>query len=489
MKFSEKLIRGMKATFASRMINLVTNGLLIILLGRYLLGPDGYGLLFLAISVVVVAQVVADLGLGRSVGRYVAEFKESDPSQIPHILLAGLGYRLLMIGVVCLALLAGRPLIVDLLAEPDLRILLLIGAPFLLFRSLKTFLVNAFQGFNRVEYSAIVGAVNNVGRVAFVVAFVSIGWGVAGALLGYVVGAAVATAIGLAILYTRFYRSYERAAAPEDGLRRRVLEYSIPLTASRSANIIDRRVDILLVGYFLNPVAVGFYTLGKQISEFVEAPAGSVGFALSPAYGEEKANDRLDRAARIYETSLRYVLLLYVPAAVGLVLVAEPAVLLIFGDEYAGAIPVVQILSVFALFKAVNSITTQAIDYLGRARFRALVKGITSVMNFGLNVLLIPTMGVVGAAVATVFTFGLYSLANVYIMGVELPLQYDRILRITVGSTLISALMGGIVLYLVSYVSGFLSLATVILFAVLVWAALVTASGMVDLRRAIARFI
>ena len=482
MTDSDRLIRGIKATFVSRTVNLVSNGLLIVLLSRYLLGPNGYGLLFLTLSIVAVAQLCADLGLARSTARYLSEYKESEPGQVPHILATSLRYRLLLIGVVCLALGVGRELVAGILDEPELALLLAIGIAFLAFESINNFNINVFQGFSEVQYSAIVSIVDHGGRIACVVVLAGLGWGVFGALLGYVVSAAAAALLGLVLLYTRFYRRFEVADAMETGLRRRILEYSVPLTATRSANVIDRRIDIVLIGFFLNPVAVGMYTLAKQISDFVIAPADSVGFALSPTYGEEKANDRLDRAARIYESSLQYVLLLYVPAAVGLALVAEPTILLIFGEEYAGSVLIVQVFSLFIVFKGVTSVTTQAIDYLGRARYRAVVKGVSSVANVVLNVLLIPTIGAVGAAVATVFTFGAYTLANLYVMHDELPLRYGRLVEIGTGTTLISGVMGAIVLLVSSHISGLLSLAAVVALGALVWGVLATASGLLDVR-------
>ncbi|WP_254861851.1 oligosaccharide flippase family protein [Halovivax gelatinilyticus] len=489
MPISTEQIRDIKASFVARIVHTVTNGLLVVALASYLLGPDEYGLLFLVLSILVVAQVFADLGVSRSAARYVSEYKETDPGQVPHIVRVSLAFRVMMLAVVCLAVVLARPWIAAVLDEPALASLLVVGVCYLAFKSLTAYHVGLFQGFSRLEYSAAVGIVDNVGRLVFVVGFVALGFGVVGALAGYVVGAVLATALGLAILYWKCYRPCERAERAEPGLKRRILEYSVPLTASESANVVDRRVDILLVGFFLTPAAVGFYTLAKQITEFVEAPAGSVGFALSPAYGEEKARDRLDHAARIYETSFSYVLLLYVPAAVGMVLLAEPGITIVFGDEYAGAVPVLQILSLFVLFKAINSITTQSIDYLGRARTRAIVKGITAAGNVALNIVLIPTMGLVGAAIATVVTFGAYTLANVAIMHAELPIRTKRFVGVAAGTTAISILMGFVVLALAPFISGYLTLFGVVGVGVGIWAALVTATGLVDLRESIATFV
>ncbi|WP_247731055.1 flippase [Halovivax limisalsi] len=480
---SADVLRGITVSFVSRVVHITTNGLLVVLLAGTLLAPDEYGRLFLVVSIVGIARLFADLGIARSAARYVSEYKETDASQVPHIVASSLRYRVALVAIVCAALLLGRSLFADVLDEPALAGLLVLGAAFLAFQSIKVYHVTLFQGFSRVDYSAVVSIVDNVGRIALVVGFVALGWGVAGALLGYVVASVLSAAVGLVLLYLRFYRGHDRAERPEAGLRRRILEYSVPLTASRSANVIDRRVDIILVGFFLNPAAVGFYTLGKQISEFVEAPAGSVGFALSPVYGEEKANDATDRAAGLYELSVEYVLLCYVPAVVGLAVVAEPAILLVFGDAYAPAIPVLQLLSLFVLFKAINSVTTQALDYLGRARQRAVVKGITSAANFGLNVLLIPTMGVAGAALATVVTYGAYSLSNVVIMHRELAVGWRRLSRVAAGASAISLVMGGFVVFLSPYITDLLTLAGVVGVGVAVWAVLATASGLLDVER------
>ena len=480
MSVTEKIAAGVKVTFLSRAVNMGVNGLLIFLLSSVLLDPGGYGLLFLVISIIGVAQLFGDLGLARSAARYLAEFKESDPSQVPHVLSIALRYRLVLIGGTVLAIVLARDVIASTLGEPSIGTLLLVGTGLLAFRSLHTFNTVAFQGFNAVEYSAVVNIVNYLGRLALVVGFVALGWGVAGALLGYVVGAAIAAILGLALLYTKFYRGYDASDAPEAGLRRRILEYSVPLTVSRSAGIIAARIDTILIGFFMTPVAVGFYTLGKQISEFVLAPAGSIGFAVSPTFGEDKANDELERAARLYETTVQYVLLLYVPATIGILVIAEPAILLVFGQEYAGAVPVIRVLAFFVLVQSITLVTTDVLDFLGRARTRAIAKGISSIANFGLNIALIPIYGVAGAAAATVVTYSAYALANLYIVHSELDLRIGHILRVAGGTTVISAVMGGCVVVLAPYVGGFLSLAGVILLGAAVWAGLATVSGLLD---------
>ncbi|WP_135822879.1 flippase [Halostella litorea] len=489
MSLTTRIARGATAQLAAQVLRVGTKGLVMLLLTRVFLSPGEYGLLFYAISVLGMAVLLANLGLAKSGARYIAEYHETDPGQIPHILRSTLGYNVAMILVVSAGVALLHEQVAAALNSPELGPLLLLGAGYVVALSLQKATTLLFQGFNRVSYSAAVSVVGNVSTVVFIVALLSLGAGVGGALLGYALGYAVAAVAGLFVLYRWFYAEFDAAAAPEDGLPRRILEYSVPLTATRGANVLDKRVDTVLVGFFLTPVAVGFYTLGKQITDFVIAPATSLGFAVSPAYGERKANDELDHAARIYETTFEYTLALYVPAAAGLFIVAEPAIRHVFGSDYLGAVPVLQVFSLYVLLRAIDKITNDGLDYLGRARARAIVKGATSVSNFGLNLVLIPAMGVVGAAVATVMTYSAMVAVELYLVYRELAVSTARLLRAAALVGVVTVGMVAAVAPLSSYISGVATLAGVVLVGVGVWGALATTAGLVDvgqLRSAIA---
>jgi O-antigen/teichoic acid export membrane protein len=454
-----------------------------VLLTRYLLEPSAYGLLFLGLSVIGVARLFSDLGLAKSAARYVSDFKENDPSQIPYVLLAALKYRLALIALVGGVLALANELIARFVGEPELAPLLLVGALYLGVHSLSVFNSLLFQGFNRVEWSALVEIVNNVNRVVFVVVFVfGFGLGAVGAMLGYLAGAALAMLVGAGVLYWKFYAKHEKADSAESGLSRRVLEYSVPLTVTKGAGVINNKIDTILIGVLLNPAAVGFYTIAKQISSSVLAPAGSLGFTISPELGEQKANEQLDRASELYQQAVEYTLLLYIPGAVGLVLVAEPTVRIVFGEEYLSAVPVVQVFGAYVVLRAINKITTKTLDYLGRARIRAIAKGATAISNFVLNLLLIPRFGVVGAGVATVITYGAYTMINVSVMQSELPLSLTDLLRSVVLILGTTVGMAAAVFASMPLVSNGPSLAGVIFLGVAVWAGLATVTGLVNVR-------
>jgi len=134
---------------------------------------------------------------------------------------------------------------------------------------------------------------------------------------GYAVAAFLAAIVGGVVIYRRFYVPNPTAETAEPDLTKRLLEYSIPLTATRGANVLDKKVDALLVGVLMNVTAVGYYTIAKQVSDLVAAPAAAFGFTIRRRSAREKSGNKLERAAMLYRRSLETVLLLASPASPG----------------------------------------------------------------------------------------------------------------------------------------------------------------------------
>jgi O-antigen/teichoic acid export membrane protein len=480
---TERIAQGVRASLVSSTLSMVANAVMVILFTRAFLTPEEFGLLFFGLSILGVIDTFASLGIPKSTARYVNEYAEKDPSQVPYILRRSASFLAVLVSATSVALFLTSGLIADLLGQPEVAPLLQVGSLFLVASSIRSFLSTVFQGFNRVTWSATVSAISGVGRVVFAVGFVALGFGVVGAVMGFVVGDALAAAVGTVILYREYYTQFEDADSPEPGLSRRILEYSVPLTATKAANVLDKKVDTILIGVLLNPIAVGYYIVAKQVSDVVSTPAQSFGFTISPAYSEQKARDRDTHAAALYEHALTYILLFYIPASVGLILVAESTVRVVFGADYLPAVPVVQVFAGFVLVNAVNKITNDGLDFLGRARARSILQGAMAVANFVLNLILIPPFGVIGAAVATVITYTVYTLGNVYFIHEELPIRTSVVLRNTALICGITFGMAVAVVPLVGYVSGPVTLTAVVLLGGVIWVVLSVVSGLLDLQR------
>lgn len=479
MSLVSRLGAQFRVEFAGQIIAAIAGGLLTVLLAR-LLNPETYGLLFLALSILMIAQVFSKLGIAKSAARYISEYQEKNPGQIANIIERSLAANLVTIVTVSILFLFTHELIAVIVGEPDLTPLLVLGVLFIISESFMIYTRTVAQGFENIKLSATIYAIDRAGRLILAIGLVLLGYGAIGALLGYIVAGLLASVVGFVILYIHHYQSLYKEAEMEPRLFRRILEYNIPLTLTSLTGKIDTQVDTILVGFFLNPVAVSFYVISKQIVEFIEMPATALGFSMSPTYGKQKAGGELATAARMFETTLNHTILLYLPAAIGMFLVADPTVELVFGAEYAGAVPVLQVLSVYLVIHSITDIIDQPLDFLGRARDRAIAKSIASISNVGLNIWLIPLIGVVGAALATVITHSFYISVKLYIIYSELPLNLSRIKRDMLKVSGVASGMATIVLMLSRYITGPLTLTLVILTGILTWSVLSFVIGAID---------
>ncbi len=483
MGLTSTLGRRFKFELLGRGIYITSSALLTVVLAR-LLDTYSYGLMFLAISVLGIVKLFSLLGIGKSTAKYLTTYKERDPTQIPHILRFGLLFNATVLVMTCLVLLFTYEHVAALVGEPDLAPFLLVGVLYLAFFTLDYFAQRALQGFEAIEITGITKAVRGVVKLVLAVGFVLLGYDALGAFVGYMLAYVVAATIGFVYLYVRYYRDVERGPR-ENGLRRRIGEYSIPITVTSTAVTIDRYFDTVLIGFFVGPVAVAFYTVGKQVIRFVETPAIALGFTLSPTYEAQKEQGKSDITAKIIQEGVSHTLLLYVPAAAGLILVAEPLIELVFGDPYLGAVPVLQILTIYAVFYAVDNLVGSGLDFLGRARERAIARTGSALLNVALNLVLIPSMGVVGAAIATVISYGIYTLTNVYILSTEVKLRYRYLFEQLLATVAITGVMSAAVYLFVDSITGFSTMFAVAGLGVVIWGGFVTAFGLLDVRRVI----
>jgi O-antigen/teichoic acid export membrane protein len=470
-----------KIAFVAEVIAAVSGALLTVLLAR-LLGPDTYGVLFLAIAILVVADQFGTFGIPRAAARYVSEFKETDPAQVRYVIATALGLTLLLSTGLALVLFLGHDVIGNRIGEPDVSPYLLLGSVYVIVSALTIFVRIILQGFEEIKTASILQATNKSTRLVFAVGLVLLSYGGLGALAGYTLSYAIVGGAGVAYIYVSKYRPLP-VAPMQQGLRRRLARYAAPIAVTKSSFLLDQQVDRILVGYFVGPLGVAYYMVGKQVVQFVELPMRALGFTLSPTYGAQKAQGNMETVARLYETALAKGFVVYVPAAAGIILVADPGIPLVFGDDYSDAVPVLQVLALFAVVLSVTRLTGEGLDYLGRARERAITRGVSALLNVGLNLLLIPRFGAVGAAVTTVATFSLYAAVTLYVMSRELYLRTGWLLKQFGYAALVTVVMAGGVWPASRYVTGPLTLVLTIGLGVTIWGALVVAFDLLDISR------
>lgn len=420
-------------------------GFLTIVLFTRLLSPEDFGRYALAFSVMTLAHVAVFSWLEAAMARFWAA--ESGASLQGHfaslyrtafvlsgvfLVVAGLGVWLwptdLLFKIAVAVGLAGAPA----------RCLLKLGQ-------------ERFRAAGEVGKAAGFDMAVSVGGLLIGVAFALAGAGGAAPLLG----------LGLApLLALPFILPGElkqaRQGRFEPARMRSYAAYGYPIAMSLALTVVLSSTDRFLLAAFMDEAAVGAYHAGYSIAnrtlDILFLWLGSAGQPALVMALERGGAERLNVAAR---EQLSTFLLIGLPAAAGVALVAVPLSQVLIGEDLrTAAAAITPWIALSALLYGLTAYYFGQAFTLGRkTRHLLAAMAIPAGANVVLNLILVPRFGVMGAAWATAASFGLGLIATTALgrRVLPLPVPWNSLIRCGIATAAMAAVVaplpspGGIV--------------------------------------------
>ncbi len=353
-----------------------------VVLARLLL-PADFGLMGMANVFIGLVALVSELGLGAALIQKPA-LDEGDLCTVFWVnLAAGVAF---FFGTVMLA-----PLVSVFFHEARLQPLLsawglgfILGAPSVVPRAL---LQRAFK-FREVALTEMM-AVMLYGLVAVCLALAGAGvWSlVAGVLIQRL-------AASMALLSISGW--WPTAAVELTGMRG-LFSFGLNVAGSRLLNYFISNLDYAVIGRFIGAEALGYYALAFQLVMF---PLGRISRAVTevafPTFS--RLQDHPERFARSYLKMLRYISVFTFPMVLGLLVVAEPFILLVYGPHWRETAHLVRILCLTALVSSVGTTSGSVLKSLGRADLEFKL-ALPAFLLMAVAVLIGSRLGVVGVAI------------------------------------------------------------------------------------------
>lgn len=176
----------------------------------------------------------------------------------------------------------------------------------------------------------------------------------------------------------------------------------LTLFAMSAAVSIYTVLDTTMLGFMKGDEAVGIYTAATKINRMVIMMITAATAVLLPRLSYYADKDR-NEFLRLANKAVQFVVMFSVPCAAGLFMLAEPAVLLFSGGQYVSAVLVMKIMNAVIVFIGVsNVIGSQIFMSVGKERYTLFSVIVGAVVNFAMNMALIPQLGASGAALGTV---------------------------------------------------------------------------------------
>jgi O-antigen/teichoic acid export membrane protein len=271
-------------------------------------------------------------------------------------------------------------------------------------------------------------------RVGLVIYFVAVrGWGVFGVLLGYVLADAVSAAILL-------YQVREQVVLRFSWLEaRKTLHFGAPLVLVGLFGFVSTYADRYILNALTSRSDVGLYTLAYQFGMLmVIVLITPVKLVWGPAFLSIKDQENFHQVCAL---ALTYVMFLGGFLFLGIALLSEEVLQLIADPEFWAAYRIIPIIALTYLIWSARSLLEVGVQLARRTSAIAVLTLIGGGLNVGLNLLLIPGFGIMGAACATLISFSLVIIID-YLYNrrlVRIDYEWARIARVylTVGVLLI----------------------------------------------------
>jgi PST family polysaccharide transporter len=349
-----------------------------------LLAPDDIGLVAVATIAMQLLQGLSDIGISQAVVR----FRDADRDDLNTLFTLSLARGL----VVAALLAASAPLAAAFYDDPRMTAVFFGVAAFPVILGLVNPRFYEFERELRFSREFIVAILTKLAGVIVSVSIALIFRNYWAIILGLLAGGAMQLVLSYA---TRPFRP--RLSAKSFG---KFFGFSGWLAGVSFVAALNNKLDVPILARMLGAGGAGVYFMGFQLSELV---AGQLATPLTRAIypGLALIQDETDRVRVAFLRGVEALGVIAMPAAVGLAFIAEDLVLLLLGEKWRAAIPVIQILApvigVQSLFAATQGYAV-ALGRPGVVFFRELIFLIVRLPLFVWAVVLYGMTGAVWAA-------------------------------------------------------------------------------------------
>jgi O-antigen/teichoic acid export membrane protein len=371
-----------------------------VVIGR-LLSPEAYGEFNVALAVFTLGTTLGAAGFTQGVPRYMARFDEL--RDVRGAWLTGLTITTVVSLFITVTLLFGTDFVVPRFFTSEgatpLYLLFVLSIPLYV-----SFQVggSAIRGLENTRYRILTADICYPGfRLLIVGVLLLSGLGVIATGIGYLLTLVITTVLTHVLLNRLFpllgeFRLHGREMAA----------FSAPLVLSAIMSTLMARTDTLMLGYFTSAFEVGIYNAAYPLAGVLTIVLGTVGYMYLPV-ASRMEGDEESSIESVYEITTKWVYLLAFPVFVVLLVYPSEIVSLVFGREYASGGLVLRILAIGFFTNAAVGRNRETLMALGETKFVLVSNTVAFAFNFLLNLALIPSLGFVGAAIASASSFAI----------------------------------------------------------------------------------
>lgn len=219
----------------------------------------------------------------------------------------------------------------------------------------------------------------------------------------------------LSFIYCKYkipllFKKYYLSTKLKKEIRNNLLSYSWPLVFSTILYSFLSSIDSCMIGYFKGSTLVGVYNAAIPIAVLLTIFPALFTRLFFPLANKEFSKKNLNLLSELSKQVQKWILIFNLPIFMLIFIFPGVFINLLFGSEYTSALNSLRILSIGYIFYSLSVVPNNLIFVYGKSKIILLDVILITLLNFFLNLFLIPKYGLEGAAFSTSLSFVLLSI-------------------------------------------------------------------------------
>ena len=267
--------------------------------------------------------------------------------------------------------------------------------------SLDTTLLSVFRAFRQMKRYALFVVGDAYIELALITFLILKGYGLI-SIVWCMLGVRGATLIPLFLLIN----SQLKLKKPHFSNIKEYLSFGLPTIPGNLASWVVASSDRYVIGYYLGATSVGIYSAVHSLGSLMIMLAGILGFVLPPTLSKLYDEGKINEVKTHLKYSLKYLLALNIPFVFGAIVLSKPTLRLLSTAEIASqGYIIVFIMGLSALLYSTYVVISHVLVLAKKTRITGFIWIAAATANLGLNILVVPCLGIFGAALTTLIAY------------------------------------------------------------------------------------
>jgi len=436
MNTVQRIAKNTAVLLAATIISRVLSFFYVMYIARYL-GAEGFGILSFALAFTGIFGVFSDLGLGPLTVREVARDKSLAKKYLNNIIVM----KTILV-TITFALIA---IVINILGYPEqtIKVVYFIALS-VIFNAFSGMFYSIFRAFEKMEYQSLGQILSSVLMLVGALFAISQRFSVIGFASLYFMISVVALVYSFVISIWKFVKPKMKV---DWSFWWPTIKEALPFGLTGAFITIYLWIDSVMLSLMKGDEVVGWYNAAYRlilVLLFIPSAFNSAVFPIMSRFYVSSKNS----LKFMFEKHFKYMLIIGFPIGIGITLLADRIVLLIFGAEYIPSVIALQILTWAIVFIFARTAFERVLESANKQIIVTEVFGGCALLNIILNLILIPKYSYIGAAVATLITdFAVFVIIFVWSLKIGYGIPNKQLIEIISKVISASLLMGVFIEY------------------------------------------